>query len=176
MACSIIVQSVQYPNTYAMLIVMTYISELSLIAAALATGSIQNWESNKDQPYFDEAFSEWVDKIIKSAEDYEIKTDEIPAKDYGLDAEPNEYIDPILAVILHARSQRDHAERVLKLGIAYARSGPRPYSLRTIAECAKMSPSTVATYFTAEDQATANAIVQEVRDSLPVLFSKLTKE
>ena len=155
---------------------MTQISELSLIAAALSTGTVQNWETIKDDPHFYDAFSDWANKIVKSAEIYEMATDEVSAREYGVDAEGNEYLDPILAVINNARAQRDLAEQVLKLSIAYARSGPRPYSLRAIAGCAKMAPSTVATYFNADDQAMANAIAQEVRKSLPALFSKLNEE
>ncbi len=155
---------------------MAYISELALIAAALSMGTAQDWEAIRDHPNFNDAFSDWADKIVKSAEVYEMATDEVSARDYGLDVEENEYVDPILAVIINARAQRDLAEQVLKLGIAYARSGPRPYSLRAIAECAKMAPSTVATYFNANDQAMANAIAQEVRKSLPALFNKLNEE
>lgn len=155
---------------------MTQISELSLIAAALSTGTVQNWEAIKDDPHFYDAFYDWADEIVQTAEDYEFGTSEMTTTSYGLDSLTHEYVDPILAVIVSARKQRDHAERVLKLSIAYARSCPRPYPLRTIAECAKMAPSTVAGYVRPDDQAEANEIVQEVRNSLPALFSRCSKE
>ena len=164
-----------------MLVGMAHFSEQSMIAAALSTGTFKDWGSRRNDPDFSKEdtqaeFDDWVDGILESAEDYELQTSAMTAEDYGLQAPANEYIDPILAVIVNARLQRDHAERVLKLGIAYARSCERPYSLRTIAECAKMAPSTVASYFNTSDQVTAHAIVLEVRNALPALFSRVTEE
>lgn len=166
--CLIIAFYVRFPNTHAMVVGMAKIrSEAALIAAALTDGTFHDWESRRNDPHEEEndeanqaEWEGWVWRIQKSAEDYECAPEE------------SFISDPILAMISNARRQRDEAERTLKLGIAYARTCERPYSLREISPYAGMAPSTVADYFDDMDRYKAHAIVLEVRKSLSVLSSR----
>ncbi|WP_276971418.1 hypothetical protein [Ferrimicrobium acidiphilum] len=121
---------------------MVYISERSLIAAALLTGRLNNWNSE----FADDDFRQWSVELVATAETYD-------AAD----------VDPIMQAIEDARTRRDQAEQSLKILIAYARTCDRPYSLREIAERAKLSPSTVAEYSDEDREHLAKAIAAEAK-------------
>jgi len=126
---------------------MSYISELSMIAAALSNGRPPiHWlkSPGTDLDNREEAFRQWQARLIELAENYEAMDE-----------------DPILEAIRAARIQRDEAERALKVLVAYARTCNRPYSLREIAERARLSPSTVADYYGVDEIEEARAIVEE---------------
>ncbi|MHB1731995.1 MAG: hypothetical protein ACYCU8_00805 [Ferrimicrobium acidiphilum] len=125
---------------------MVYISERSLIAAALLTGQLHNGGTHNDSDFADNAFRQWSEELIATAEAYD-------AAD----------VDPIMQAIEDARIRRDQAEQSFKILIAYARTCERPYSLREIAERAKLSPSTVAEYSDDDREHLAKAIAAEAK-------------
>jgi len=122
-----------------------------LIAAALATGRFNDWEAQRGSEFVDEAIDQWIQEITSVAEVY----DELDG-------------DPIMQAIRNARVQRDEAERALKILIAYARTCERPYSLREIAEYAKLSPSTVAEYFDEDKEHLAKVIASEAKSLIKI--------
>lgn len=122
-----------------------------MIAAALATGRFNDWEAQRGSEFVDEAIDQWIQEITSVAEVY----DELDG-------------DPIMQAIRNARVQRDEAERALKILIAYARTCERPYSLREIAEYAKLSPSTVAEYFDEDKEHLAKVIASEAKSLIKI--------
>ena len=134
---------------------MVYISGRSLIAAALLTGRLHNGETHNDSEFADNAYCQWSAELIATAEAYD-------AAD----------VDPIMQAIEDARIRRDQAEQSLKILIAYARTCDRPYSLREIAERAKLSPSTVAGYSNEDREYLAKAIATEAKRLVQICNEK----
>jgi hypothetical protein len=72
--------------------------------------------------------------------------------------------DPVLAALRAARTRRDHADRDIRILLAYARelAAPRPYRLADLAEATGRSISGVRTAYTAADIDTARRIVHSI--------------
>ncbi len=69
--------------------------------------------------------------------------------------------DPVLAALRAARARRDHADRDIRILLAYARelATPRPYRLADLAQATGMSISGVRTAYTRPDIDTARHII-----------------